>query len=48
MLELVSVLMVGCQTLCNNDSTKPVKSIEYLQDKILQGLTQLFINKYTK
>ena len=43
MIELISVLMVGCQTLCKNDSTKQVKSIEYLQDKILQQLTQVFL-----
>ena len=43
--ELISVLMVGCQTLCKNDSTRQVKSIEYLQDKILQRLTQSFIKQ---
>ena len=48
MFELISVLIVGCQTLYKNDSTRQVKSIEYLQDKILQQLTQFFINKYTK
>ena len=41
MLELILVLIVGCQTLCKNDSTKQVKSTQYLHDKILQRITQL-------